>query len=288
MNAFLAGATPPSRVLVIAHRGARTLAPENSIPAFEKARELGADMIEFDVQIAADGVPVVFHDSTLDRLTDVRDSRFADRDHYPVAQFTSAQLGELDLARRFTPNPEDVRLLGDRGVLHPSGARTSIPTLEDLLAWASGTQLTLNLEMKSQAAAGLATVLGIVRAHGLVERVLVSSFDHSILVAAKREMPEIATAVLSAHRLVRPIRYVTDWVGADAYHPGAAGDADTVWTNGALDHDLFREAREIGVRVHPWTVNDPGAMRALIAAGASGIITDRPHILHDLVAGECR
>ena len=141
-------------VLNIAHRGASAVAPPNTLAAFSKAAELGADGIEFDVHLSADGVPVVIHDFTVDATTD---------GHGRVAGLTVAQLKQLDAGSAFDP-----AFAGER-----------IPTLEEVLRFVGGA-LLLNVELKSTdlrdtglEQAGIAQV----EQHGLSHRVLRSSFN---------------------------------------------------------------------------------------------------------------
>lgn len=254
MNPFLRGGSGLPDVLVIAHRGAHLRAPENSMAAFEEAIEAEADAIEFDVRFGRGGAPVVLHDRTLERTTPVAGS-YPERAPYDLAAF----------------DDDELRRLG-------------VPLLADVLAWAAERSILLNLELKETDPAGVAGVLGALDGHGLVERTLVSSFDHEALRRLKDERPDVATAALSAYRLARTIEYVTEVVGADAYHPGCVGDYDAVGLGGTLDGELFETARAAGVRIHPWTLVDPAAMARLIEAGADGVITDDPAALRQLVA----
>lgn len=245
-NSFLNG----RRTLNIAHRGASVDTPENTLAAFEKARELGADGIEFDVQLCADGTPVVIHDATVDRTTNGSGR---------VAEMTLMELKQLDAGTWFDPAFADQR----------------IPTLEETLA-AVGSELLLNIELKGH---GLwerrlaRAVVDLVERYHLAERVVVSSFNPLLLHRAQTIAPQIPTGLLyiwpffpRVARLFSPRPYA-------AMHPSVA----------ALSQDHADWIRHHDYRIHVWTVDDPIDMRRLIGWGVNAIITNRPDLLHGLL-----
>ncbi|MGD2177623.1 MAG: glycerophosphodiester phosphodiesterase family protein [Anaerolineae bacterium] len=238
--------------LNIAHRGASAAAPPNTLAAFEKALELGADGIEFDVRLCADGVPVVIHDATVDATTDGSG---------PVTGMTVAQLKELDAGSPFDPT-----FAGER-----------IPTLMEVLETVGG-QLLLNIELKSGALLDdrlERAVVGAIERCALGERVLLSSFNPFALRRIQKIAPHLATALLHASaagrslgfaRLISPSPYT-------AVHPHhtLVGDRYMAWARG---HNY---------RVHVWTVNDAVEMRRFIGCGVDGIITNVPDLLHGIL-----
>jgi glycerophosphoryl diester phosphodiesterase len=238
--------------LNIAHRGASTAAPANTLPAFEKAVELGADGVEFDVQLSADGVPVIIHDFAVDATTDGRGR---------VADMTLAQLRQLDAGSTFDP-----AFAGER-----------IPTLEEVLE-AVGGRLILNIELKTTSLRdnGLEqTVVAQVERHGLRDSVLLSSFNPFSLRRAKRIAPHIPVGLLYSPDLPLPLRraWLAPMVAHEARHP---------------DHTMVNArylawARRRGYRVNTWTVNDPEEMHRLIGLGVDGIITDVPDVLRNVL-----
>ncbi|HMQ31750.1 MAG TPA: glycerophosphodiester phosphodiesterase [Chloroflexaceae bacterium] len=228
--------------LIIAHRGASAYAPENTMAAFELARRQGADMIELDVQPTADGRLAVFHDDTTERW---------DGRPRPVAACSLAELGRLDIG-------------GER-----------VPALEEALAFAAETGIALNVELK---AAGTATrCAALVREHGVVERVIVSSFLAVALQELRVAAPEVRRAYLMGTDTRRPdVRARELWpflalqaVGAAAWHP---------YHDLPLLDRVIPLARRAGYQVNVWTVDDPARMRGLAAIGATGIITNRPDV----------
>jgi len=237
--------SPP---LNIAHRGASAAAPPNTLAAFEKAVELGADGIEFDVHLSADGVPVVIHDFTVDATTDGSGR---------VADMTLAQLEQLDAGYPFDP-----AFAGER-----------IPTLEEVLE-AMGNRLLLDIELKcfSLHDHGLErAVIAQLEQHGLGGRVLLSSFNPFSLRRAKRIAPHIPVGLLYAPWLPLPLRraWLAPLVPHEARHP----------EHTMVDVHYMAWARRRGYRVHTWVVDDPAEMCRLIGLGVDGIITPVPDVL---------
>src|SRR2546425_7048517 len=158
---------PGDRVRVVGHRGAAALAPENTIAAFEAGLRAGVDAIEFDGQRTADGVPVVLHDDTLDRTTDGRG---------PLRERRFDEVRGLDAGSHFSP-----AFAGER-----------IPSLDDLLRWASGRVVDLVLELKQPVPASgrqrdgelVPAVLDALRRHRLLARTILISFDHPSIAQA--------------------------------------------------------------------------------------------------------
>jgi glycerophosphoryl diester phosphodiesterase len=234
--------------LVIAHRGASTAAPANTMAAFDKAVELGTDGIEFDVHLSADGVPVVIHDFAVDATTDCSGR---------VAEMTLAQLKQLDAGSYFDP----------------AHAGERIPTLEEVLQ-AFGNRLLLNVELKSTSLRGNGlerAVIALVEKYGLGSRVLFSSFNPFSLRRAKKIAPHIRAGLLYAPNLPLPLSHA--WLAPlfphEARHP----------EHTMVDAHYMAWAHRRGYRVNTWTVDDPNEMRRLIALGVDGIITNVPDVL---------
>lgn len=243
-----------ARVLNLAHRGASAVAPPNTLAAFEKAAELGADGIELDVHLSADGVPVVIHDYTVDATTDGSGR---------VADMTLAQLKELDAGSRFDP-----AFAGER-----------IPTLGEVLE-SVGSRLLLNIELKTVSLrdTGLERVtIGQVNRHGLAKgnRVLFSSFNPLSLIRAKRIDAHIPVGLLYAPDMPLPLRraWLAPFIPHEARHP----------KHTMVDADFMAWSRRRGYQVNTWTVDEPGEMRRLITLGVDCIITNVPDVLRDII-----
>ncbi len=228
--------------LVIAHRGASAYAPENTLAAFELAHAQGADMLELDVQRSADGVLVVFHDTTTERW---------DGQPRPVDTCTLADLRCLDIA----------------------GA--TVPTLAEVCVFARESGILLNVELK-QSDIVVPTVT-LLRAYNLIDRTLVSAFSASALRKLSRVAPELSRGYLMGTRSYHPATRLRElWpflalreIQATTWHP-------------AIELPLLRQmlprVRRAGYTVNVWTVDDPAVMRRLVAWGATGIITNKPDL----------
>jgi glycerophosphoryl diester phosphodiesterase len=227
------------RPLVIAHRGASGTRPENTLAAFRHAVALGADMIELDVQLTADGEVVVFHDDSLARTTD---------GHGTVRAHTLAELRRLDAGGWFDP-----AYRGER-----------VPTLAAVLA---EIPLPVNVELKPAGGEGLeARTLAVVETAGAMGRVVFSSFTEAALLRLRRLASDATIAVLwerggPTRGLARAER-----VGARALH---------LRKDAATPHTLAR-LRAAGMAVRVWTVNDQAEIARLARAGVEGIFTDHP------------
>ncbi|MCP4536794.1 MAG: glycerophosphodiester phosphodiesterase [Chloroflexi bacterium] len=242
-------------VLNIAHRGASAVAPANTLAAFEKAIELGADGIEFDVHLSADGVPVVIHDFDVDVTTDGSGR---------VADLLLAQLEELDAGSYFDP-----AFTGER-----------IPTLEQVLETV-GHRLLLNIELKTVSLRdnGLERiVVAQVKRHGLDndKRVLFSTFNPFSMRRAKKLASHIPVGLLYAPNLPLPLRraWLARLAPHEAHHP----------EHTMVDASYMAWAQQHNYRVNTWTADEPNEMRRLINLGVNAIITNVPDVMQDVRA----
>jgi glycerophosphoryl diester phosphodiesterase len=243
------------RTLNIAHRGVRRHAPENTLPAFQLAVDLGVDGVELDVGLTSDSVPVVIHDRAVDRLTDGSGL---------VANLTLAQLKELDAGVRFGQQY----------------AGTRIPTLSEVLE-AFGGKVLLNVELKPCAPdAQLAEpVAGMVLSFGLAGSVLISSFSPLLLDRVRAAAPEIPLGYLFSPSPVgrlanRPSRLMA--MPCDALHPHCR----------SVNRRFVRRAHRNGYRVNVWAVDDLRDIRRMVALGVDMIIGDSPQLVKEVLAGE--
>jgi glycerophosphoryl diester phosphodiesterase len=259
--------------LILAHRGGSSLAPENTLAAARKARRVGAGGWELDVQLTADGRPVVIHDRGLLRLTDVRTHpAFTGREPFVVSRFTLGELRQLSVADQF--------IRRDRHGQIAAGAVTaadladyrgeSLPSLRQALALTRELDMVVNVELKDQAGLPGAETLvertvEILDEVAMAERVLFSSFNFDYLRQIKKLRPAYATAPLVRQPHPDPIALMGE-LGAEAYHPGHT----------MITRTLVRQIRDAGKHVNVWTVNSAERMRELAAWGVSGIITDFP------------
>ena len=243
-----------SRPLNFGHRGASALAPENTLTSFQKAREAGADGVELDVMLSADGEVVVRHDYELDRTTSGR-GRVRDR--------TLAELKALDAGAWF-----GAQFAGER-----------IPTLREVCAWADQDML-LNIELKTTdvGRSGLESrVVALMREFRLERRSLLSSFNPFSLLRLKRMAPELHTGLLYAADL--PILLRRAWLRPvaqpDALHPHFR----------MVDDAYMRWAKGKGYRVNVWTPDEISDLQRLAGLRVNGIITNRPDRLATVLQG---
>jgi glycerophosphoryl diester phosphodiesterase len=292
--------TPQDRPLLLAHRGDSFHAPENTLEAARAGWESGADGWELDVHLSRDGVPVVLHDESLQRTTDVSE-RFPDdprgKAGFLVSDFDLEEIRALDAGSWFLDPSGMPRTASGFGTLASlsdaslalfRSGRVRIPTLVEALKLTAELNWLVNVELKTFPNTEprlVDAVLEVVEATGTEHRILISSFDHGdvALVAARR--PEIATGVLASTPLHRPEQYVRTLVGADAYHPstlvlGAGSDAyrraPSPRTLRAGELDTLGQA---GVPTLVYTVSDAdpnGLASHLWQAGAFGLFSDNP------------
>ncbi|WP_158676484.1 glycerophosphodiester phosphodiesterase [Tessaracoccus sp. OH4464_COT-324] len=226
-----------------AHRGASGTAPENTLPAFGRAIQLGADGVEFDVQRTADGHLVVIHDETIDRTSTGTG---------PVVGLTLEQLRRHSFHNNM-----------------PGFEGTQLPLLAEVLELYRGTPATVNIEFKTsiERYPGIAEQARLlVEELGMAEQVLYSSFDHYTLLELIGRVPREAVALLFADGIVEPWRYATQ-LGAGALHPGLH----------LLQQPHYVErAHESGLKVNVWTVNEPEHLAAVRALGVDALITNYP------------
>jgi glycerophosphoryl diester phosphodiesterase len=226
----------PNVPLILGHRGASTLAPENTLAAFSRAITDRADGIEFDIRLSRDGVPVVIHDATLKRTG--LDDRF-------VCDLTARELQKIDVGNWFKGQQN-------------SFADEKVPLLTDVFELFRGNSGLLYIEMKCDKYEGAELaqeVVRLTRESGLEDRVVVESFDLSAIAALKRIDSGIRTAALFEPNVWRPISSVRRLKMIDtAFGVGA----DEI----ALHHTLagnraVQKARREGLEVVVWTVDDP-------------------------------
>jgi glycerophosphoryl diester phosphodiesterase len=240
---------------VIAHRGASGYAPENTLPSFERAAELGADALEMDVHVTADGVPVVIHDATLERTTDMAGL---------VAALPLARLREADAGARFSPDGGRTFPFRGRGV--------RIPTFAEVVD--AFPDLPLVIEVKTPRAQEAAKRVLAERA--AAARCVITSASSAAL-AAFREPPWICGA---ATPQVAQLRFPIVPRSRGAPVPYRALFVPLRYYGLTVPTPRFiRAARQLGCPVHIWTVNDPANARALWARGIAGVVTNYPDVM---------
>ncbi len=287
------------------HRGARGLAPENTLAAFRRAIEIGVTTIETDMAVTRDDAIVISHDPFLnpDLVRDA-DGHWLPSKGPPIRTLTLAELGRYRLGR-INPASSYARQFPDQRAV--DGER--FPRLSELfdLGKASGKPVRFNIETKITPESGASApdpatfarlVVAAVRASGVGDRVTVQSFDWRTLVEVKRIAPELETSCLTIQTANDDTVKSADG-GPSPWHAGldprdhggslpalvkAAGCAtwSMFWRN--LTATELADAHALGIKVLPWTVNDRAEMKRLLDLGVDGIITDYPDRLREVMA----
>jgi len=300
LNPLRTGGERPVGILNIAHRGARAFAPENTLPAFGKAKRFGCQMFELDVHLSKDGELIVHHDEQLTRCTDAS-AKFSGRSSYTISDFTSDELHQLDAGSWYVEQlslpvhqrqgflqgvteEEIERFVSTEELAFYASGEVGLPTLREALELALREDLMVNIELKAMPRMypGMAeAVVKLVALLGMENRVLVSSFDHEQLVSVRRYSDCIATGVLTGDRLAKPGAYLA-LLDADAYHPNTDSMGFHSLTR-KLDRRGIADVLASGRAVNVWTCNDKDEIRQLIAAGVSGVISDFPNRVRDVL-----
>lgn len=263
--------------LVIAHRGARSLAPENTLAAARVAWELGADMWEFDVQLTKDGEVILMHDDTLSRTTNA-EKLFPDRRPWRVTDFTLLEIKRLDAGSWFLAQDPFGTLAS--GEVSPERAQNfkgePVPTLREALLFSREHGLRVNIELKAgyfwltRGQKELAKrVVGVVRELGMEDQAILSSFNHDLVRYLGELDPKITVAPIYQWLFFNPL--------ADLGRMGARAISLAL---SAFSPEICQALWEAGVQVYVWTVNEPEDLARLGGEGClAGIITDWPQRL---------
>ena len=288
------------------HRGARGLLPENTLPSFERALDLGVTTLELDIAITSDGVLVIHHDPTLNpAITRDASGQFLERRGPPIHSLTWAQLQTYDVGR-LKPGSDYARPYPDQQPVDG----TRIPRLSDLfdlvkrrgddkVRFAIETKVRPTHPDETPAPEPFArAVVQEIRKGGMAARSQILSFDWRTLRVVQQIAPEIPTVYLSAQQ-----RWL-DNIGADrpdgsSWTAGfqyrdhgsvpkmvkAAGGSYWSVYFGDLDAQKVKEAQSLGLKVLVWTVNDPAVMTRMVDWGVDGLITDRPDLARKVLEG---
>jgi glycerophosphoryl diester phosphodiesterase len=288
------------------HRGARGLAPENTLEGFATALAIGVTTLELDLGMTKDDVVIVSHDPALNpNYTRGPDGHFLPAPGPPIRTLTLAELKQYDVGRIKPGTPYAATFPQQRPV---DGAR--IPALREVFALTQrlgASDVRFNIETKLTPASGTETpdpvafadaIATVVRDHGMTARVTVQSFDWRTIVALRRLAPEIERACLTVEApqddtIQRSGPGPSPWTaGLDIHDFGGsipklvAAAGCNIWSpfHRNVDAQAMAEARATGIRVIPWTVNERADMERLIDLGVDGLISDYPDRLRAVLA----
>lgn len=251
-------------MLVIAHQGGEELRPSNTMVAYRHAVALGVDVLEMDMHSTADGVLVLSHDETVDRLTDGNGL---------IKEMSWDELQTLDAGYRWTEDGETFPYRG-QGI--------TIPSLEEVFA--EFPDVPMVIEIKQQEPSIVEPFCRLIEQHGREDDLIVASFHPETMVAFREACPQVATA--GTEQEIRPF-YVLNRLGLPSlYTPPAEAFQVPEYSGGlhVVTASFVRGAHARNVAVHVWTVNDTADMERLLALGVDGIMTDRPDRLLALLA----
>jgi glycerophosphoryl diester phosphodiesterase len=260
-----------SKVLVMAHRGFRAIAPENTLLSAQKGFESGADYWELDVAASTDEVLVVLHDETLTRTTDAT-ARFPDRKPWNVYHFSFDELRSLDAGSWYAKADPFGEIASGRvkaGEL-ASFQGLKLPTLQEALELTKAHNWKVNVEIKDATGEAcdpwiVERTAAMIRKMDMASSVIVSSFNHEYLARMKKAAPEIALGALTDKPVPDPVGLLKR-IGAVAYHPNYR----------YLDKKTVQDVRTAGFDVNVWTPNTVKDYSELVDWGVTGIITDYP------------
>lgn len=275
------------------HRGCRGLRPENTIAAFQHALALGVTTLEMDCAVTADGVPVISHDPVLNSdLTRGEGHRWIDPPGPPIVSLTVAQLAAYDVGRLRPGSaygglwPEQVAVDGAR-----------MPRLAEVAALAASARAPVGLNIETKLfpdrpaltvapAAMAAAIVAVLDQAGITPRATIQSFDWRSLDWLKANRPDVARSYLTEARTWR-----AEWLGGrdptgKSVPALVAAAGGRIWSPNfrQLQPAQVRQATALGLRVLPWTANDPADMARLLDWGVDGIITDYPDRLRAVLA----
>lgn len=260
-------------IVIHGHRGSRGTHPENTLPSFQEARDVGAAFVELDVHLSKDGYAVVFHDFEITGKLCRDSSGEPVRGKIPLSELTLAQIQSFECGSSKLPAfPFQRACPGER-----------IPTLEEVIQWKlkEAPKMNLNIEIKREhepkpyrpTAEKLAEgVVSLIHQYGIANTSLVQSFDFEVVRAARKLDSKLRLSCLFEEE-------------ADFAQIAAENDAQVA----APYHRLLNEANveaciDAGLEVLPWTVNEPDDWERLIDLGVRSIITDYPRKLGEYVA----
>jgi glycerophosphoryl diester phosphodiesterase len=245
------------RPRVFAHRGGSALAPENTLAAFELGLAAGADGLELDVHLSADGVPVVVHDPTLERTTNAAG---------PVAARTAAELARVDAGAHFA---------GPRGDFPFRGQGCGIPTLREVLLRHRGVPIIVEMKIDSDEMGR--RVAGDVQAAGAEATVCAAGYGSASAAAVRRALPHVATS--ACHAEVRLAVY-RSWSGWPVKRPPFGGYQvpEHAGRIRIASPRFIRHAHAAGLEVQVWTVDTEDDMERLLGWGADALISNRPDL----------
>jgi len=250
--------------LVIAHQGGDGLWPGDTLYAFERAADLGVDVLEMDLHITKDSVLVLMHDESVDRTTDGTGL---------IEEMNLAELKELDAGYDWSTD-------GDQ-TFPFRGQDISVPTLEEVFQAFPDYRMTI--EIKKTESSMSVSFCNMIREYEMQDNILVASFHDERMEEFRGACPEVATS--SASRETRVFVLLSKIFYGRLYSPAfyALQVPEESSNITVMTEQFVRAAHERNLKVEPWTINDPEQMKTYIDWEVDGIITDRPDLMLEIL-----
>ena len=254
----------PAGFMVIAHRGGRSLGPENTLYTYRRAVDLGVDVLEIDVQLTLDNHLAVIHDKTVDRTTNGSGT---------VESFKLADLQKLDAGYRWSADQ------GNRFPLRGKGIK--IPSLAEVFQ--AFPQMRINIESKDPRPAAITSLCQTILGHNMSQKVMIASFDAGTLNGFRAVCPGVATSAGASEAILfyslqkMHLESAYSPVVQALQIPQAYGDLQVVTKR------FVEAAHARNLKVHVWTVNGVDSMKTLLQLGVDGIMTDYPQRLLEIM-----
>lgn len=252
--------------MVIAHRGGRSLGPENTLYTYRRAMDMGVDVIEIDVQLTKDKRLAVIHDKTVDRTTNGSGT---------VESYKLADLQKLDAGYRWSANKANTFPLRGQGI--------KIPSLTEVFQ--EFPQMRINIEIKDPKAAIITSICQTIQDHDMSPKVMIASFNAGALKKFRSICPAVATSAGASEAILfyalQKMRLESAYspVAQALQVPQAYGDLQVVTKR------FIEAAHARNLKIHVWTVNSVDSMNTLLQVGVDGIMTDYPQRLLEIMKG---
>jgi glycerophosphoryl diester phosphodiesterase len=258
---------PRPQTMVIAHQGGDGIFPGDTMYAFEKAVELGVDVLEMDAHITKDGEIVLMHDEKVDRTTDGTGL---------IEDLTLAELKQLDAAYQWS---------NDGGATFPyRGQGIQVPTLRELFETFPDMRYVIEIKLTENPIHQ--PLCDLIREHAMQEKVVVASFHDDSMAMFRSTCPEVATSA-SRGEVTRFVIlgkiFLSGWVSPQYQSLQVPWERSESKGIQVMTERFVRESHAKGLHVEPWTVDDPELMKQYIQWGVDGIMTDRPDLMMEVL-----
>ncbi len=252
------------RPLVIAHRGGKGIAPENTLEAFRRSYEMGVDILELDIHATKDGELVVIHDRTVDRTTNGKGK---------VAQMTFEEIRKLDAGYSWT---------NDGGKTFPfRGKGIKVPTLKEVFEEFPNS--IINIESKHSEPRPAEKICGLIQEYGRMEKSIVASFHKEVLTDFRKNCENVATSASPSESTWFLTMYKLGLIENFEADMQALQIPKRIGRLQFVTEDFVKSARKKNLQVHVWTINKTEDMKYLKNIGVDGIMTDYPDRLLEIL-----